>query len=161
MKYVNLAFILLLSTGIGKAQKSKNFQLLSPNGDITVNITTDTKLQWSVLHKLQNIIMPSAISMQLKDGSLLGDNMVITSTKVIRVKEVIDAINYKKDKIDNVYNQLLINCKGAYGIIFRAYNDGVAYRFLLKRKIPLSFSPKKPTLILIKITRHSFLMQGI
>ena len=134
MKYVNLAFILLLSTGIGKAQKSKNFQLLSPNGDLTVNITTDTKLQWSVLHKLQNIIMPSAISMQLKDGSLLGDNMVITSTKVIRVKEVIDAINYKKDKIDNVYNQLLINCKGAYGIIFRAYNDGVAYRFFTKKK---------------------------
>ena len=32
------------------------------------------------------------------------------------------------------YNQLILECKGLYGIIFRAYNEGVAYRFFTRKK---------------------------
>ena len=41
---------------------------------------------------------------------------------------------YKKDTITDNYTQLTLNCKGDYGVIFRVYNDGVAYRFFTKKK---------------------------
>ncbi|HEX8357336.1 MAG TPA: glycoside hydrolase family 97 protein, partial [Segetibacter sp.] len=46
----------------------------------------------------------------------------------------IPAVMYKKDILVNNYNQLTITCKGDYGITFRAYNDGVAYRFFTTKK---------------------------
>ena len=134
MKCISIVIFLLLSTAITNAQKSKSFQLLSPDGNIKVVISSGAKLEWSVQQKAENIIMPSVIAMKVKDGVLFGENAIITSTKVTSVNEVIDAINYKKNKIENVYNQLLLNCNGEYGIIFRAYNEGVAYRFFTKKK---------------------------
>ena len=134
MKCISIVIFLLLSTAITNAQKSKSFQLLSPDGNIKVVISSGAKLEWSVQQKAENIIMPSVIAMKVKDGILFGENAIITSTKATSVNEVIDAINYKKNKIENVYNQLLLNCKGEYGIIFRAYNEGVAYRFFTKKK---------------------------
>jgi len=134
MKCISIVIFLLLSTAITNAQKSKSFQLLSPDGNIKVVISSGAKLEWSVQQKAENIIMPSVIAMKVKDGILFGENAIITSTKATSVNEVIDAINYKKNKIENVYNQLLLNCNGEYGIIFRAYNEGVAYRFFTKKK---------------------------
>jgi alpha-glucosidase len=46
------------------------------------------------------------------------------------VNNVIPAVIYKKKEVPNVYNEYTFNFKGGYQIIFRAYNDGVAYRFV-------------------------------
>ena len=46
---------------------------------------------------------------------------------------MIATINYKKSSIPDQCNQLTINCKGNYGVIFRVYNDAVAYRFYIKK----------------------------
>jgi alpha-glucosidase len=68
---------------------------------------------------------------------VLGDNPVISSSKTEKVNASINAINYIKAIVSHEYNQLTLNCRGDYGIIFRAYNDAVAYRFT-KRKTALS-----------------------
>ena len=34
--------------------------------------------------------------------------------------------------INDIYNQATLNCKGNYGVIFRAYDDAIAYRFFTK-----------------------------
>ena len=51
-----------------------------------------------------------------------------------KVKKEITAINYKKATIPDEYNQLTIRLKGDFGVLFRAYNDGVAYRLFTSRK---------------------------
>ena len=99
----------------------------------------EQKLQWSVTHQSQTIIAPSSISLTLQSGEVLGTNPKIRTLPTIGatsgiVNNKITAVNYKKDIIEDNYNQLTINCKGDYGIIFRAYNDGVAYRFFTKKK---------------------------
>lgn len=72
--------------------------------------------------------------MQLKNGEVLGKNMQNISAKNTVVYTKILALMYKKDTVVNNYNQLTITCKGDYGIIFRAYNEGVAYRFFTNKK---------------------------
>jgi len=72
--------------------------------------------------------------MQLGNGEVLGDNAKISSSKTEKINGIITAINYKKRSIEDHFNQLTLSCKNNYGIVFRVYDDGVAYRFFTKRK---------------------------
>ena len=130
-----LLYILLLTAlpVLLFAQKDKIYDLKSPDGNIHVKIEAGAKMQWSVEHKGQEIIAPSTISLLL-DQAVLGDYAVIVSASVKNINEVIHAVNYTKTTIPDQYNELTLQCKGDYGVIFRAYNDAVAYRFFIKKK---------------------------
>ncbi len=132
-RFADLTCICLLSATMVVAQKAKDFNLTSPDGNIAVKVATGNKIQWSVQHKGQQVIAPSAISMLLESG-IIGDNAAVNSAPARKVNAVIKAINYKKATINDLYNELTLNCKGDYGVIFRAYNDAVAYRFFTKKK---------------------------
>lgn len=129
-----LIFVSLMSSIILIAQKTKNFEIKSPDRSITLNIEAGAKFQWSVQHNGEQIIEPSIMSLQLEGGEVLGENPVIRSSRTEEIDRVINAINYKKAVITDQYNQLTLNCRNNYGIIFRVYNDAVAYRFFTKKK---------------------------
>jgi len=133
-KLTGLIAVLLLSSIILNAQKNKTFEIKSLNGSIDLKVEVGAKLQWSVQYNGQQIIAPSSISLQLQGGEILGDNAKIKSTNSEKITSQIQAINYKKAIVPDEYNQLTINCRGDYGVIFRVYNDGVAYRFFTKKK---------------------------
>jgi len=131
---IGIFLTMLMSSTILNAQKSNIFEINSPDNKIALKLEAGTKLTWSVLHEGQQIIAPSEISIQLESGEVLGDNAKITSSKKEKINQVITAINYKRSTIPDQCNQITINCKGDYGIIFSVYNDGVAYRFTTKKK---------------------------
>ena len=131
---INLTILFVFLTLGTFAQKTKTYQLTSPDGNIDIKIEAGTSLTWSVSNNSTEVIAPSAISMQLQSGEVLGENVKIISAKTEKVNTSFKAIDYIKDVVPDVYNQLTVNCKGDYGIIFRAYNDGVAYRFFTKKK---------------------------
>ena len=119
---------------VSVAQKSKSYQVASPDGANVIKIDAGNRLLWSVTNKAQTVLAPSPISMQLTNGQMLGDKASVASAKTAKVATTFNAINYKKKVVQDNYNQLTLNCKGDYGVIFRAYNDGVAYRFFTKKK---------------------------
>lgn len=133
MKYFFLLITMLDCSILAQAQKTKNFDVPSPNGNIQLHVEVTNKIMWSVKDKDQTIIEPSAISLQLQNETL-GDNAIIASSKKENVNNTITAINYIKATIPDNYNQLTLNCKGDYGLMFRVYNDAVAYRFFTKKK---------------------------
>jgi alpha-glucosidase len=87
-----------------------------------------------VTHNGQIILSPSQVSLQLYTGEIMGTNVQVNKSRQEIIDEIINAVCYKKSRIENKCRQLTIEIKGDYGIIFRAYNDGVAYRFFTKRK---------------------------
>ena len=129
-----LVVALFVSTSILIAQEKNGFKIQSPDGAVIAHVTAGAKLVWSVQHRGEQIIAPSAISLQFEGGDVLGDNAKITSSNAEKVNTAIRAINYIKASIPDNYNQLTINCKNGYGVIFRVYNDAVAYRFFTKKK---------------------------
>lgn len=133
MKYFFLLIITLVSSIFTHAQKAKSFDVQSPDGNIKLHIETSGKIVWSVKDRDQTIIEPLSISLQLQN-EILGDNAKITSSKKEKVNNTITAINYIKATIPDNYNQLTLNCKEDYGLMFRVYNDAVAYRFFTKKK---------------------------
>jgi alpha-glucosidase len=133
---MKLLFMLSLcfSASVLVAQTTKNYHIKSPGGKIDLNLTTSDKIKWSVKHEATEIITPSAISMTLQGGEVLGNLVIVKSTKTASADQYFNTPIYKKDKVHDKYNQLTINFKGDYSLIFRAYDDGVAYRFVTQKK---------------------------
>jgi alpha-glucosidase len=113
--------------------ESKDFEVKSPDGAVIVKVETGVKLEWSVQIMGQQIIAPSVMSMQLEGGDVLGDNAKIISSNTEKINTVINTVNYVKAHIQDDCTQLTINCENGYGVIFRVYNDAVAYRFFTKK----------------------------
>jgi alpha-glucosidase len=133
-KLIGSMFLLLLCSAILSAQKSKTFEVKSPDNKTSLKLEIGVKMIWSVKHDGQQIIEPSAISIHLEGEEALGDNAKVTSSLIEKKDNAIAAINYIKANIPDQYTQLILDCKNGYGVIFRVYNDAVAYRFFTKRK---------------------------
>jgi len=127
-----LCFVFL--TGTALAQNGKTYQVKSPDGKLNITINTGAAVTWQVKREDADVIMPSAMSVTLDNGEVLGKNAVIKKAVPSSANETINTPIYKKAQVQNNYNQLLLTLKGDYGIIFRAYNDGVAYRFVTTKK---------------------------
>ncbi len=134
IRYLVSVFLLMIGFLPLNAQKRKSVEIKSQDGNITLKITTGTNIQWSLSHKGQEIISPSAISLQTGSGEFPGENSVLKATPVTKVNNYINAINYKKSVIPDQYNQIILNFRNNFGVIFRVYNDAVAYRFFTSVK---------------------------
>ena len=137
-----LVFLLALFCGVNMtygANKSNfvEYELMSPNKKIEIKISIGNEVTYSVKQENTVIIKDSPISMELGDGTVLGQIGSIKSVKANSVNEIIDANFYKKAKVTNNYNELIINFKGNYKLTFRAFDDGVAYRFSTSFKKPI------------------------
>ncbi|SHN37712.1 glycoside hydrolase family 97 protein [Mucilaginibacter sp. OK098] len=116
------------------AQSGKIYQVKSPDGKISINVTAGATVNWSVKHEDTEVILPSAISITLDNGEVLGKNAVVKKAIANSNNSVINTPIYKKAKVEDNYNQLTIGFKGDYSLVFRAYNDGAAYRFITQKK---------------------------
>src|SRR5579871_6527257 len=119
---------------LGAGGGPKTYDIVSPNGAITVHVNAGEHVDWSVVHKGQTVLEPSAIGLQLQHGGTLGENVEVVGVK----RETVDAsfrpVNYHKAMIVDHCTQLTLNCKGDYSIIFRVYDDAAAYRFVTRKK---------------------------
>jgi alpha-glucosidase len=122
----------ILGPSIILGQRAKVYEAKSPGGNLTLRLEAGKKLLWSVYYKGRQIIAPSAISLILKSGEVLGDNAKISTPKIEKVNTSFKAINYRRAVVTDVCTQITLNCKGNYGIVFRVYDDAVAYRFFTK-----------------------------
>ena len=134
MKYLNCTLLLIFICCAALGQKRRSWILQSPDGKITVNITAEKDLMWSVKHEQTTVFLPSPLSVSLLGGDILGKNVAVINAKSSSVDQNISTPIYKKKAIHDQYSQILLNLKKNYGVVFRAYNDGVAYRFFTNRK---------------------------
>ena len=135
-KSLILCILLILSSNIVLSQKTYNLESPQKNINITISAEGDI-LKYSVTHDNTPIITDSPISMELNDGKILGANPIVRSYDIENVNETIKSVLYKKETIIDNYNELTLNFKGNYSIQFRAYDDGIAYRFITKFSKPI------------------------
>ncbi|MGN6639387.1 MAG: glycoside hydrolase family 97 protein [Mucilaginibacter sp.] len=122
------------------AQTAKIFHVKSPDGKIDLTISAGKTIDWSVNHEDTQVILPSSVSLTLSDGTVLGTDVSVRSEKPLSANREINTPIYKKDKVTDNYNQLTLTFKGEYGLIFRAYNDGVAYRFFTSKSYSITIT---------------------
>lgn len=127
---MKFSLLLLLSiSSMAVFAQNKNYHVKSPDGKIDLTVDLGASINWSVKYQQTDVITPSTVSLVLSNGALVGSNPVVKSDKTASKDEYFNTPIYKRARVHDQYNQLTLNFKGDYGIIFRAYNDGVAYRF--------------------------------
>jgi alpha-glucosidase len=94
--------------------------------------------------------------MTLTDGTVWGANPKLKNKKAQSINQKISTPIYKKSEIEDIYNELVLNFKGNYSLVFRAYNQGVAYRFssiikddidIKNEEVNLNFSQDNQTIV--------------
>lgn len=114
---------------------AKDYRLSSPDGTKVVQITCNEKIGFTVVNKNAAILTVNDISLDVKDISVLGNNPVVQKASYTSGDETLQVtVPVKFNAIRDHYNELEIKFKGGYSIIFRAYNNGVAYRFVTNIK---------------------------
>ncbi len=125
---------LLLLTAFALSAFSKDYKIASPNGQIAVTVSVDTQIKWSAAVGNQAIFTNNTISLDL-GTTVLGINPKVSSAKTTTVNETVQTVVAVKSKtIQNNYNQISLVFKPNYAVIFRVFDNGLAYRFETKMK---------------------------
>src|ERR1700722_4722541 len=119
-------FVLSFVTGT-RAQTS--FDLRSPDKRIEVRVRTAHGLRYDVLLKGRELLHDCTLSMDV-DHRTLGNETKLLRSRERSYDQIIEpVVRQKFAKIRDNYNELQVDFDGGYAVVFRAYNEGAAYRF--------------------------------
>jgi alpha-glucosidase len=111
---------------IAKAESS--YDLRSPDNRIEVRIRTAGAIRYDVLLNGTALLENSTLALDV-DHKKLGIAPKVTAAKPSSHDEVLEpVVRQKFAKIRDHYNQLHIDFEGGFAVVFRAYNQGAAYR---------------------------------
>jgi alpha-glucosidase len=132
--------LFLLFSIIGGITSGQNLSVKSPDDNIVITISNDDKLGYSVTFKGRNIVNPSIMGFEFKDEPAMTGNFAIVDQSLKNFNETwIPVVKSKHAEVINNYNELQLNLKEKSGpmrqmdLSFRAYNDGIAFRYKLFR----------------------------
>ena len=132
MKKIFIVFAVLCTVIAAYGQKS--WQLTSPNGEIKLKVAVSDKIQYDIAYGEETLLENGIMQFQL-GKQVLGVNPKVVKSTTREVNEDIrPVIPFKFSTIRNHYNQLLLKFSGNYSVEFRAFDDGVAYRFITNKK---------------------------
>lgn len=116
------------------AQAQKGVTLRSPNGKINLEVRLSDKIYYDISCENEKLLTQNVLSLNIGKQTL-GSNPKLLKQKRNHIQETIrPVVPFKHSTIDNQYNQLMLSFKGNYAVEFRAFDDGVAYRFITSLK---------------------------
>ena len=122
------ALMTLLITAAAYAAP-KNYELSSPDGRLKVTVQAGDGLSYSIVHGDDQIMKDSHIGMYMTDGTVFGGVQPVRKVSRRSVSQTIPAVMYKKAQVKDEFNEITLKFKN-FSLIFRAYDDGAAYRFV-------------------------------
>ena len=113
----------------GNAIAQSNYSLRSPDQRIELRIRAADRVTYDVLINGNALLQNSTISMKI-DRATLGLKPKVKTTRQQTVDtEIVSPVPHKSLRIRENYNELRLELDGDYAVVFRAFNEGVAYRF--------------------------------
>lgn len=125
MNKIVIPFLLLVNICFGQTK-----ELNSPNSRIKIKAEIKNGLHYSVYFDSKLIVSPSEIDLTLQGKKTLRTNATLKKASLKQIREtIIPGVAEKRKLIPDNYNELTLLFKQSFAVIFRAYDDGVAYRF--------------------------------
>ncbi len=112
----------------GNAMAQSGYTLRSPDQKIEIRIRTADQLKYDVLLKGSLLLQDSALSIKIDQTTLGLQPRVKTNKERTVNQEIVPALPQQSSRIRENYNELRLDMEGNYAVVFRAYNEGVAYR---------------------------------
>lgn len=106
-----------------------DYDVASPDRNFKITLHVDNGTQYEVICGQTQLISSSTIGMNLQDGTVVGKG-TIKSVERNYVDNVLPVFIGKNKTLLERYNELIVHYNENYDLIVRAYNEGVAYRFV-------------------------------
>jgi len=125
-----LTVILFLSAMVAAALQAKEYSLLSPGKAIEVKVNVAEKITYTVFYNSTLIMGPSEAAMVTGDGRVAGRSETVARASTGYFSNIVKpVVPHKNSTVKDEYNLLSLRLRSGFTITFRAYDDGVAYRF--------------------------------
>jgi len=113
----------------GNAAAQSSYDLRSPDGRIEIRIRTAQQISYDLVLNGAAVLRDCPLSLDI-DHKTLGLEPRVLTVKRGSSNQVLEPVVHQKSaKIRENYNELRLEMDGAYSVVFRAYNEGAAYRF--------------------------------
>lgn len=129
MKIVHLYALAVLLLLCVDSVSAKEYRLQSPSGKITANIDCGDEMKYSVSYDGKEVLSKSPISITLSDGTVWGEKAKVSKAVRKSNESIVESPFGQSSQIIDSYNGLTLRMKGGWSVEFRAYDDGLAYRF--------------------------------
>ena len=130
-RLLSAAALLLLPLCLTAAPR--HFELRSPDGRLCIGVDAAPQLQYTLSYDGVSVMAPSAVAIQLGDGSVYDGSVRFEKALRASVDERIPAPVYKRSEVRNHYNELTLRYK-TFSVVFRAYDAGMAWRFVSRSR---------------------------
>lgn len=126
--------IFLFTAVLNNVFAQKNIKLASPDGAINVTLNITDKIRYSVYYKTDELMSNNSLGLEIRNDAS-GTNPILISAKTSsEVSTIKPYVALKYSTITSKYNKLVLTFKGNFAVEFRAFNHGIAYRFVTANK---------------------------
>ena len=133
------AFLILAAAGLPFAAQAEALKLASPDGRVEIVLDTNAEQQptYAVSFNGHPVIAPSPLGLNLDKGGRLATGLAVTGSKRRSADKTYTLVAGKVSTARDHYNELVVDLKetGEAGrtlqLVFRAYDDGAAFRYRL------------------------------
>jgi len=111
--------------------------LKSPDGLLELSVSAGKSLSYTVRLDTEILVRDAKLGLQLADGTELGANVKVAAAEHRRVDDTWENPWGKRRKVRDQFNEMRVTLRQqrpegrAFEVLFRAYNDGVAFRYVL------------------------------
>jgi len=126
--------LVILLVGMFTNIIARSAELISPNGLIKVEIHVTDKISYDIYKGNRLLLKNCSLGINI-DKAYLDREIKVRSLKSFKINEQLNpVVPLKFSKIDNLCNVLVMKLSSGYSVEFRAYDGGVAYRFITDLK---------------------------
>lgn len=126
-------FILLLSL-VSVSLSARRYEVISPDGRLSLSVVCSSQTTWTMTVDGVTVTGGNRLAMETVSAegkvNVLGDNINVVRAVPGQVRSEITTPLYRQKSVRNDYNSLTLKCRGKFDLELRAYDEGVAYRFI-------------------------------
>lgn len=111
---------------------AKDYTLSSPSGRLHLTLSVGEKTCWTLAVDGETVLEDNRIGMLIDDRALGTDARVLKQSKGKKAEHIVSPF-YRQAEFDASYNWLTLKMKGDWSLELRAYDEGIAYRFVTNR----------------------------
>ena len=132
-KLYTIIFLLVLS--VATSARERSLTLASPDGRLVAHIESDgVSSGYYVYYDSVQLLRPTFIDLEYTQGKQSFDKMSVRKVTRRTVDEVVASPFTRQASMRNHFNEMTLHLKEGLSLVFRAYNEGIAYRFVWEGK---------------------------
>ena len=144
MKHISHYFLMLVlgcCLCLQAHGKEQLFTLKSPDGKLVTHIVATEKeeITYDIVYNGVTIMLPSHLGLNRAYGKEVTGSMAVTKAVTSTVDEVVPSPFTRQATMRNHCNELTLRIRKDLCLVFRAYNEGIAYRYQILQPCKVRF----------------------